>query len=257
MTGDRRDESVSFSLKELMKLEDERIDGEKRARDAEAAATQRARDEEAKKKRDEEARVAKERDEAAERERRRAADEEARREATARAAMEEARLAVEARARAEEADRERQHELALARLKSEGTQKGGAGVVIGSGLVGLALALAASVVLHFAVVKPKHDASITALEGRVAAAEKRANDVAFDGERDRARALKAEGELGAAQRTIEELKSAPKVPTKTGPTTNVRGPTGAPPPSTTKAPLSEPCASGDDHDPLCGRILRK
>lgn len=261
MTGERRerrDESVSVSLKELMKLEDERIDGEKRAREAQAAALQRTREEQARKKLEEEARVAKEREEAAERERQRAADEEARREATARAAMEEARLGVEARARAEEAERERQHEIALARLRSETTAKSGAGVVVGSGLVGVALALAASVVLHFAMVKPTHDASLAALEARVSAAEKRANDVVVDGERERVRALKAEAELAAAHRTLEELKSAPKPPTKVGPTTG-RGPTSAGNPTTsaTKAPVSEPCASGDDHDPLCGRILRK
>jgi hypothetical protein len=258
-SGERREESVSVSLKELMKLEDERIDRERKLREAEGLAAQRAREEAEKKRREAEEERA--RAEAEERERLRLRDleEEARREAMSRAAVEQARIAVEARARAEEAERERKHEIELARIRAEAAKKSGAGVVVGSGLVGFSIALVAAVVVHFGVTRPANDRAIGALEARVAAAERRANDMGVDVERERARASKAEGELATAQKTIDDLKSAASRP----PSKAARDPArdqATPPTGSSKAQPKNPLGDGpciNDWDPLCGRIRTK
>src|SRR5262245_46952258 len=104
MTG--KEESVTFSLKELAKLEDERIDQENRMREAREKAAVAAREDATRKEREE--LEARERAAADERERARfrEMEEEAKREAMSRAAVEQARITVEARTRSEEAERE-------------------------------------------------------------------------------------------------------------------------------------------------------
>ena len=108
MTGspERRDESVTFSLKELMKLEDERICQERQAREARELAVKSAREDAERREREELAAKDRAAEEERERARFREMEEEARREAMQRAAIEQARITVEARTRAEESDRE-------------------------------------------------------------------------------------------------------------------------------------------------------
>jgi hypothetical protein len=158
MTEDRRDESVSFSLRELEKLEQERKADEERV-------AARAREEEA-------ARLADERDRHAQAEQRQrdarqrqAEDELARREAMQRALVEQARLEVEARTRAEEAERERRHEVELARLRSaHGDDRGTTPRVVGAGIVGALVAGALAAAWHAAVVSPDRARKDAALE---------------------------------------------------------------------------------------------
>lgn len=256
-SGDRRDESVSVSLKELMKLEDERVSDEKRARDAEALAARRAREEA--ERREREAAEARLRAEAEDRERAklRETEEEARREAMTRAAVEQARISVEARARAEEAERERRHEIELARIRAESAKKGGLGAWIGGGVAGASIAAVASLVLHFGVASPRAERVALGLEDRAARAEQRANEAELSAEHERARAAKAEADLAAAKKELDERKSAPPPTTKGGASgAGVHGGRWqGDRPATKSSSADGPCIN--DWDPLCGRIRTK
>ena len=249
MTGgaERRDESVSFSLRELMKLEDERIDQEKQARDAREHTAKLAHEESERKARAE--LEAKERAAADERERvrRLEVEEEARREAMSRAAVEQARIAVEARTRADESDRERRHELELQRMRLESQKKPPLGAFLGSGLVGAGVAVVGCMVLLFAVAKPESDRRIADLDRAVANAEGRATALERRVDEQNAKLAEAQKALDAAR---DQLAHPPApVPAKAGPTTPKVG-VAAPLP--VKPPAEKPCINR--FDPLCGHI---
>ena len=252
MTGERRDESVQFSLTELMRLEDERVERERRDREAAEAAARAAK---AKAERDE--REARERAEAERKERERLlrVEEEARREAMSRAAVEQARIAVEARARAEEAERERRHEIELAKLKTEVQKPQGAGLLVGSGVLGAAVAFVVCTVAYFGAIKPAQARTVEALELAVHQAEGKAADAARAGlEQDR-RIAQLEREVRAANDELAQLRAAsttktPKAapgPQPVGPRTNA--------PSTVSTAAIDKCAGSAD--PLCGLDLRR
>ncbi len=245
--GTRRDESVSFSLRELKKLEDERIEREERARADEAERITRARADA-----DARAREARERAEAEEREARRR--DLAEREALQRAALEQTRLEVEVRARADERERERRHEIELARARaSTGSSGFGIGAMAGSTLVGAVLAGFAAFAVHMTVTVPAAERRMAESE-RALAAEKQ-HGIAVTAELDREKARRAEDTSRIAQlgSELESARSAaarggPKSPGQAAP--GVRGPTT---PRGSGAPRSEAfsdkCANGD---PLCG-----
>lgn len=253
MTGgpERRDESVNFSLKELMKLEDERISQERDAHEARELAAQAVREDAARRERA--ALEAQERAAADERERARfrEMEEEARREAIQRAAVEQARITVEARTRAEESDRERRHELELQRMRTETVRKPGLGGYIASALGGAAGCLAIGLVLHFAVSKPASDLRIAELDRAVAAADGQANGLGRRVEEQSARIKKLEESLRDKEDELAKARSA--VAAKPAPVaTPVTGRGGA---GTVKAKgLNDgpPCAN--KFDPLCGHI---
>lgn len=254
MTGgpERRDESVQFSLKELMKLEDERIGEEKKARDAREAAETRAKEEAAKRER--EALAAREKAEADERERARLrmVEEEARREAMSRAAVEQARIAVEARTRAEESDRERRHEIELVRVRAESQKKAPIGGFVGSALAGAGLVLLGALVVHFASVKPANDRKLAELTQSAAVADARADQLSrqLNKQADDLASMKRELDAAKAQ-----LATAPTPPPKTAtPIGGSKVPIGVAPPKP-KLPEEKPCAN--EHDPLCGTIRRQ
>jgi colicin import membrane protein len=260
MTGgpERRDESVSFSLKELMKLEDERIGQERQAREARELAAKDARDDAERREREE--LVAKDR--AAEEERERARfremEEEARREAMQRAAIEQARITVEARTRAEESDRERRHEIELQRMRAETVKKPGPGGYIASSLGGAAVTLAICLVMHFAVSKPASDKRIAELDRAVAGAEGRESELGRRVDDQKARIGQLEKSLSDMQ---EELSRRPPVaaapprtpPGSTGSTGPKRNGAGAGADSTKAKGLNDgpPCPK---FDPLCFHI---
>jgi len=253
MTGgpERRDESVNFSLKELMKLEDERISQEREAREARELAAQTAREDASRRERAE--LEARERVAAEERERARfrEMEEEARREAIQRAAVEQARITVEARTRAEESDRERRHELELQRMRTETVQKPGPGGFIASALGGVAACLAICLVLHFSVSKPASDLRIAELDRAVAAADGHANGLGHRVEEQSARIKKLEDSLREKEDELAKARSAlasrpalapaPTVVRGGGGPVKVKGPNDGP-----------PCAN--KFDPLCGHI---
>jgi len=256
MTGgpERRDESVNFSLKELMKLEDERISQERQAREARELAAKTAREEAELREREELA--AKDRAAAEERERARfrEMEEEARREAIQRAAVEQARITVEARTRAEESDRERRHEIELQRLRAETMQKPGPGGYVASALGGAAATLALCLVMHFAVSKPASDRRIAELDRAVAGAEGREAELGRRVDDQKVRIGQLEKSLSDMQDELSKRPPAQATPQKpVGPTGPKRGGTGTGADSSKgKGPNDgPPCAK---FDPLCFHI---
>jgi colicin import membrane protein len=252
MTGgpERRDESVSFSLKELMKLEDERIDQEKQASAARERAAKAARDEA--ERRERAALAAQAAAEAAEREdaRRREREEEARLEAIQRAAVEQTRITVEARTRAEEAERERSHERELSRMRLEAQRRPGLGALVGSGLAGVALALAAFLVFFFGAAKPAADRRIAELDGTAAAAQARATSLErrVDEQSSQLALLGKQLEATRAQLAAAEAAKPP------APAPTTRGGAGPTAPPVRKPVKEAPCI--DPRDPMCFDIPR-
>lgn len=232
----RREESVSFSLRELTKLEEDRLAREAREAHEREAAAARAREEAARREAT-----------AREDERRKALDDLARREAMQKALVEQARIEVEARTRAEEAERERRYELELARLRGEATRQGPGGYVA-SAAAGLVVAMLACAFAYVGAVKPAFERRTAELERSAAREGERAADLERRLEEARAALTAKERELAAAP-SHDAPPTALPGPAR-GPT---RGPTrrggtrGSAPP----APAPTTCLPGD---PLCPAI---
>jgi colicin import membrane protein len=246
----RREESVKFSLKELMKLEDERLAEQARERAARERAVV-AEQENAERRRRAEAEAASRASaEAKEREQNAKLDDLARREAMQKAIVEQSRLAVDVRARAEERELERRHELELMRLRAAG-KTAQMGPLAVAALLGGAVMLAVLFGLHFGVTKPASDRRIAELQLDVAAAEGRTRDESKRTEEQRRANEALDRKLSAA---LAELASSPRGP-KAAPGVPVPmkpGAVTAPP----AAALPKPAAQCPDHDPMCGAIPR-
>jgi colicin import membrane protein len=255
MTGgpERRDESVSFSLKELMKLEDERITQERQAREARELATKAARDEAERREREELAAKDRAAEEERERARFREMEEEARREAIQRAAVEQARITVEARTRAEESDRERR--LELQRLRVETVKKPGPGGYVASALGGAAATLALCLVMHFAIWRPASDRRIAELDRAVAGADGREAELGRRVDDQKMRIGQLEKSISDMQDELTKRPPAQAVSPKaaTGATVQKRVGTGTGADTVKGKGANDgpPCAKGD---PLCFRI---
>lgn len=236
-TPTRTEGSATFSLGELMKLEDERIAEQKRDRETQAKAAADA-------KLAAETKAKADADAAEATKRRAELDDLARREAMQKALVEQARLEVDARTRADERERERLHEIELANARSTPVppKSTGLGQLVGATAFGGALMLIVTLAIHFGVEKPATDRRITELELREGIADQRATN--------------AEQKIEQQQRTIaglEKSKAAleaqlatpvPSDPVAKKPTTPNR------PTTTTKKPDQKqaPC---DPHDPMC------
>ncbi len=248
MTGgsERRDESVSFSLKELMKLEDERIDQEKQSREARERSAKLAREEA--EQREKAALAAREKAEADERERvrLREREEEARLEAMQRATIEQTRITVEARTRAEESERERSHERELQRMRIEAHKKPELGALIGSGLAGIAVALAAFMVFFFAAAKPASDRRIAELDNNVVSAEAHANALDRQVGDQNTKLAALTKELEDARKALAAAPAPSPLPVPAG---TIRRP---PPPPPRNPVKDETCV--DPRDPMCFHI---
>ena len=235
----RQEGSATFSLGELMKLENERVAEQERDREeATRAAARAAEAVAAKASADAEADAAKKK--------RAELDELARRDAIQRAVVEQARLEVDARTRADERERERQHEVALvnARNAPPPPKTTGLGALAGATGLGGALMLVVAMVIHFAVEKPAIERQLTELDLRAGTAEQRASS--------------AEQKIEQQQRMIaalEKNKSAleAQLATASNPAPSpVKPPPGGKPVPTRSAPKTDekkaPCP---DHDPMC------
>jgi membrane protein involved in colicin uptake len=139
MNDTTSDNSVQFSLKELARIEEERVreEDDRRSRARENAARER-REAEARRKAEEEARIA-----AAEKAREQRAREEAAQkalvDARTRAEAEVARIQAEAKVRLEADNAARAHELAMLRVRTEQGRRGwiyGLGIALGVALCG-------------------------------------------------------------------------------------------------------------------------
>jgi hypothetical protein len=252
MTGgpERRDESVSFSLKELMKLEDERIDQEKQVREARERSAREAREATERKERAELAAREQAASEERERARRAEREEEARLEAIQRAAVEQTRITVEARTRAEESERERSHERELQRMRLEGQKKPGVGALVGSGLSGVAVALAAFLLFFFGAAKPAADRRIAELDTSAAAAQGRATTLERRVDDQAAQIATLTMQLESTRARLAAAEAV-KPPAPAGPRGG-GGPGPVTPPGPKKPlPKDTPC---DPHDPMCFHI---
>ncbi len=255
--GSKREESVQFSLKSLLELEDERVAEQAReSRDRQEAIL---RDREQAKKRaqlaeDAAARAALE----AEVHRRRAELEDlARREAMQKALVEQARLEVEVRARAEERERERQHERELQRLRGAGPPAGSSlGALAGASLLGGLVMLLGGLGIHFGVLAPASATRLAEVQTSLAAAEGRAEELSHRLDDQRHGASITEAKLTEARARIAELEPK-KLAGGTGPGTGSTVPrSGGPGPSSPSGPSSaskppvpeKPCLKGD---PMC------
>lgn len=188
--NERREESVRFSLEELQRLEEERLAEQARRDEAAMLASRRAEDEAILRERERheaEVRAAEEERRASEQ---RALDALARREAESRALVEQATLEVEVRARADERERERVHELAIARAKADAERQRPKGIVVGSALLGVAVALLVVGGIHYGALKPAVDRRLALLEDDAASAK--------------ARARESEAEAGRMAQLVEE-----------------------------------------------------
>jgi len=238
----QRDQSVQFSLKELMKLETDRIAEEQREREArEVAAVKERAEEEDRRRAEAEAR---DRDQAETDARRRRAEgeEQARREAMQKAIVEQARVEVEARAHGEERDRARRHEIELEKLRAPAAK---APSPLLTGVCGAAAMLLLALGAHFAVVKPAADHRLADRMRSGAAAEERAEeaDRRLLEQRGTIEGLEkaskeAQGEIANLKKELLAQKKAP------APAPPSRPPTARPAPT---AP-AVPCRKGD---PLC------
>jgi hypothetical protein len=253
MKGERRDESVQFSLHELMKLEDERILRERRDREADEAAALAAKQDATRRERE-----AHERAEAQARERERMlrVEEEARREAMSRAAIEQARIEVEARTRADEAERERRHELELARLRLDVGKPHGPAMLLGSAAGGAAVAFIACVALYFGSLRPEAARKIEGLEAATQRAEARATQLGIESLSQGKQLNELKESLAVARADIIKLRDSATAKVSTPPhgaggVPKAGGRPGQPPPP---ASLSDKCAGS--RDPLCGLDLR-
>lgn len=248
----RREESVQFSLQELLKIEDERLGEQRRATAEREANAARTREEEARRKSAEsEAQARKEAEDRANAARAEL-DELARREAMQKAVVEQARLEVEVRARTEERERERAHEIAIERLRSEA--KGGS-VSLGSlsfaaGL-GAGIMLAVVLAVHFLVMKPAADRRVAELEGQLAGALAQRGELSRQIEEQRRAVADRERRLADALHELETARAKPPTPSAPSP--------GGPPmkwkPGPT-APAQAPEPDCLDGDPMCYSLKR-
>ena len=148
--SEQKESSVLFNLKELMNLEEDRIQSEEEAQQqAQEEARARAEAEERRKRAEEEARIQAEADARAAEERAVREEAERKQRANEEAAL-RVRLEAEAKARAEEHQRLLEHEQQLAKHKASAKKGVHPGIILG--LVGVLLVGALG--SYFGVVKP-------------------------------------------------------------------------------------------------------
>jgi hypothetical protein len=238
----RSEGSATFSLGELMKLEDERVAEQAREREANERAEIAA-------KAEAERRAKAAEQEAAERRRRAELDELARREALQRAAVEQARLEVDARTRVAERERERQHELALQAARATTPKPTGLGALLGATGLGGGLMLVVTCIVHFGVMQPATDRRLSELELRATTAEHKLSEAETSADKSRKTIAVLEQRNATLELDNRNLRDAAnaKTPTSSQP----HGPRG--PTAPTKPKLSE-TACADEHDPMCFSI---
>jgi len=189
--------SVVFSLKELARMEEERVRAHAEAEARERESRDRAERDARERARCEEQARAQAETEARREVERRAREEAARLEAARQAALGAARAEVDARARAQERERERLHELEVARARALERRSGGARVA--ATLVGAAVAAGVALALHYGVVVPGEEAAAARSAGELAARDVAIADLRARLDASEARASALDDELAAAR----------------------------------------------------------
>jgi hypothetical protein len=240
----RRDESVQFSLQELLKIEDERLEEQARAKAAREAAEARKRDEAERRRLEESEANARAEAEARERQRRGELEDIARREAMQKAIVEQGRLEVEVRARAEERDRERRHELEIERLRTTNKTGPSIGALAGAAAMGGGILFVIALAIELAVLKPAEERRFIELQRKISVAEGRVDDVGKQLDEQRRVVAERDRQLADARTEIDALKRDRKTPA-TPPAHGKLSPMVAPAPKTPEAPDCHPL------DPMC------
>jgi hypothetical protein len=251
MTGSRpmvRDESVSFSLLELARLEEERV--KKEARDlrcAREAALARARAEE--KEREGEARRA---ETARREEEERKREQDARLDAMQRALVERAIAEAEGRARAEDRERARAHELTLERVRHDPLLRRYKRLAAMGGFLA-GSALVANTVVYASVWRPQAERRVSFAIGQLADSQKTVRELRTHSEEDGRTIAGLKSELedtrSEARTAVRDLDEARAQLARLAPPKG-HGTVQHPPPPRLTGPLSDECAGS--HDPLCG-----
>ncbi len=247
----RRDESVQFSLKELLELEDQRLEEQAREREAREAAAAREREEAERRRRDEAAAQTRAEEDARERQRRAELEDLARREAMQKAIVEQSRLEVEVRARTEERERERHHEIEIERLRSASKKGSSLGALIGASAIGGGVMLIVALAIQFGVQKPASERLVRELQQSVTAADQRADELARQLDEQRRLVGERDRQLAEARTEIAALSIKKAAPP---PTTNKldrwlpASKTAPTPPKDPKTGPEKDCLAGD---PMC------
>jgi colicin import membrane protein len=245
--------SVIFSLRELERMEEERVRSQAQAAAFEGEARERALREahelvrletETRERQEAEARRDVEQ---------RAREEAARIEAIRLAGVEAARAAAEAQARADERERERRHELEVERSRAMGQGRGLRGTA-GAAAFGVVVAAGVAMAIHFGLVAPRaragaaeasaelasRDVAIQDLRAQAAATETRMHGLEGDVAAARGDGDKLRADLETARRAC--VPAAAPHPLASGPS--------APHPATQRLDGFTSCPAGS-RDPLC------
>jgi hypothetical protein len=198
--------SVTFSLQELERMEEERVRALADAAQRERVMQERARLDAEERERSER-RAQEEAEERARREVERGAREEAARiEAIHRATTEAARVEAEAKARAEAREAERRHELELerARLAAGGAKARGPAR---AAIFGVVVAAGVAMSVHYGVMAPRERARATEADAAIASRDVAIADLRAHAEATDARVRALEDDLATARADGEKLRA--------------------------------------------------
>jgi colicin import membrane protein len=238
----QQETSALFSLKELMRLEESRIEEERAQRQRQEEAAERARQEAARLARENElARVRAEAERRREAERR-ARDEAARIEAVRLAEIERARVEALERAKSEALSAQRAHEQRLAAIGASETNKR-LRFTMWSGAAALVLLAAGGAGLYFGHLKPSADERARGLEAIIA--------------QRRAETERMQRALDDQNHIVDELQNQMKPAPDPKPAVEAKPPPPKPAPRRLKdKPRPPTSCTCDPHDPLCGCFAR-
>jgi hypothetical protein len=243
--------SVSFSLKELMRLEDERVAFEREAARKRSEDRERAVAEEARRAEELALASARQEEERLRRHDREGKEEEARLDGMKRALVERERVVAEQAVREAEVARLRSHELELARMRREGS---GSAKVAWSVAAASVLALATGVVAYAAMLRPDMDRRLAAAHAEATAQSDamdksqkqlaelgtRVSGLAVQLQTESARATSLERQLDEAQKKLADHRGVAPPPAPHHPKVIQNQPTGL---------IDGPCKNVGD--PLC------
>jgi colicin import membrane protein len=194
--------SVLFSLRELARMEDERVRAQAEAAERERAAREQVlRDADERSRAEQEARARADA-EARESEERRGREDSARAEAMRAAAIEAARVSAEASARAAESERQRRHELEMARAGARSKRRAAI-----AALAGALCVTATWAGVHKAWVAPREQAFESRAHADRVSGDRTIGDCRAKLETASERAAALEGEVVAARDANRRLQS--------------------------------------------------
>jgi colicin import membrane protein len=239
----QQETSALFSLKELMRLEDDRVRSEEQLRRIEAEGTERAREHAERALREREnARLRLEENRRHENDRKKGEDA-ARIEAIGLAEIERARIEAIEKARGDALSIQRAHERKMAALSGSATKKRLRRALVLAATTGVACVIGLAV-FYFAGIKPRADQQARALEAMIRTQRAERDQLQRDLDEHNRKVLELEDRMRAEQEATNNVarpspRSIPRQPS-------------APRPALKKSPREATPCTCDQHDPLCG-----